>query len=103
MREPADHIRARVRLTNLKKKGAVNLSLDAQAKDDNVSTTLDWGNNAAATYSGKLAAVAKFLRTSGEKSLLKAMVDVKPTDVILMILSGRYILRRWWSIPDEWM
>lgn len=39
---PADHIRARVRLTNLKKKGAVNLSLDAQAKDDNVSTTLDW-------------------------------------------------------------
>jgi len=80
---PADHIRARVRLTNLKKKGAVNLSLDAQAKDDNVSTTLDWGNNAAATYSGKLAAVAKFLRTSGEKSLLKAMVDVKPTDVIL--------------------
>ena len=47
---PADHIRARVRLTNLKKKGAVNLSLDAQAKDDNVSTTLDWGNNAAATY-----------------------------------------------------
>ena len=57
-------------------------SLDAQAKDDNVSTTLNWGNNAAVTYSGQLAAVAKFLRTSGEKPLLKAMVDVKPTDVI---------------------
>lgn len=38
---PSDHIRARVRLTNLKK-GAVNLSLDAQAKDDNISTTLNW-------------------------------------------------------------
>lgn len=80
---PSDHIRARVRLTNLKKKGAVNLSLDAQAKEDNVSTTLNWGNNAAVTYSGQLAAVAKFLRTEGEKPLLKAMVDVKPTDVIL--------------------
>ena len=29
---PADHICARVRLTSLKKKGAVNLSLDAQAE-----------------------------------------------------------------------
>ena len=80
---PSDHIRARVRLTNLKKKGAVNLSLDAQAKDDNISTTLNWGNSAAVTYSGQLAAVAKFLRTEGEKHLLKAMVEVKPTDIIL--------------------
>ena len=80
---PSDHIRARVRLTNLKKKGAVNLSWDAQAKDDNISTTLNWGNSAAVTYSGQLAAVAKFLRTEGEKPLLKAMVEVKPTDIIL--------------------
>ena len=80
---PSDHIRARMRLTNLKKKGAVNLSLDAQAKDDNISTTLNWGNSAAVIYSGQLAAVAKFLRTEGEKPLLKAMVEVKPTDIIL--------------------
>ena len=80
---PSNHIRARMRLTNLKKKGAVNLSLDAQAKDDNISTTLNWGNSAAVTYSGQLAAVAKFLRTEGEKPLLKAMVEVKPTDIIL--------------------
>lgn len=80
---PSDHISAKVRLTSLKKNGAVNLSLEAQAKDDKVSTTLNWGNNAIATYSGKLAAVAQFLRTAGEKPLLKAMVDVKQTDVIL--------------------
>lgn len=80
---PSDQIRARVRLTNLKKKGAVNLSLDAQAKDDNVSTTLNWGNSASATYSGKVAAAAKFLRTEGEKTLLKTVVDVKQTDIIL--------------------
>ncbi len=80
---PSDHISAKVRLTSLKKNGAVNLSLEAQAKEDKVSTTLNWGNNAIATYSGKLAAVAQFLRTAGEKPLLKAMVDVKQTDVIL--------------------
>lgn len=80
---PSDHIRARVRFTNHKKNGPVNLSLDAQAKNDNVSTTLNWGNNAITTYSGQVAAVAQFLRTEGEKPLLKAIVDVKPTDVIL--------------------
>lgn len=80
---PEDYIRARVRLTSLKKKGAVNVSLDAQAKDDKMSTALNWGNSAAVTYSGQLAVVAKFLRTEGEKPLLKAMVDVKPTDIIL--------------------
>lgn len=79
----SDFIRARIRLTNLKKKGAVNLSVDAQAKDDNISTTLNWGNSAVTTYSGQLSAVAKFLRTEGEKPLLKTVVDVKPTDVIL--------------------
>lgn len=57
--------------------------MDAQAKDDNISTTLNWGNSAVTTYSGQLSAVAKFLRTEGEKSLLKTVVDVKPTDVIL--------------------
>ena len=29
---PSDHISAKVRLTSLKKNGAVNLSLEAQAK-----------------------------------------------------------------------
>lgn len=80
---PSDFIRAKVRFTNIKKKGAVNLSLDAQAKKDVINTTLNWGNNASVTYSGQLAAVAKFLRTTGEKPLLKAVVDVHPTDVIL--------------------
>lgn len=79
----SDFIRAKVRFTNIKKRGAVNLSLDAQAKDDVVSTTLNWGNNEAVTHSGQLATVAKFLRTEGEKPFLKAVVDIKQTDVIL--------------------
>lgn len=73
----------KVRFTSQKKNGAVNISLEAQAKDDQVNTTINWGNNAAVTYSGQLAAMAQFLRTEGEKPLLKALVDIKPTDVIL--------------------
>lgn len=80
---PADNFRARVRFTNLKKNGAVNISLDTQAKDDQVSTTIHWGNNSKVTYSGQLATVAQFFRTAGEKPLLKAVVDVKPTGIIL--------------------
>jgi hypothetical protein len=80
---PSNYMRARVRFTQLKKEGAVNLSLEAEAKDDQVSTTLNWGNSSTATYSGKLATVATFLRTAGEKPLLKTVVDIKPTDIIL--------------------
>lgn len=80
---PSDRFGAQVRFTNLKKGGAVNVSLDAQAKDDQISTTVNWGNNAAVTYSGQLSTVAQFFRTAGEKPLLKALVDIKPTDVIL--------------------
>lgn len=68
---PSNHIRARVRLTNLKKKGAVNLSLDAQAKDDNISTTLNWGNSAAVTYSGQLARCGKVLAYRRREAFIK--------------------------------
>lgn len=80
---PSDRFGAQIRFTNLKKGGAVNVSLNAQAKDDQISTTVNWGNNAAVTYSGQLSTVAQFFRTTGEKPLLKALVDIKPTDVIL--------------------
>ncbi|MBR8708565.1 hypothetical protein IX321_001382 [Bacteroides pyogenes] len=80
---PSDNIQIKLRLTNLKEADAVNIALNAQAKEDVVSATFNWGNNATATYSGQLAAVAKFLHTEGEKPLLKAVVDVSPTDIIL--------------------
>lgn len=80
---PSDQFQAQVRFTNVKKEGAVNVSLNTQVKDDKVSTTMNWGNSGAVTYSGQLAAMAQFFRTDGEKPLLKAVVDIKPTDVIL--------------------
>ena len=78
-----DKMNAKVRLTNLKKQGAVNIALEAQAKDDIINTTLNWGNNEAVTYSGQLAAIANFFRTGGEKPTLKTVVDIQPTHVIL--------------------
>lgn len=80
---PSGQFNGRVRFTSLKKTGAVNISLQAQAKDDQINTILNWGNNAAVTYSGQLSAIAQFLRTEGEKPLLKAVVDINPTDIIL--------------------
>ena len=79
----SDHIHAKVRFTNRKKAQATSLSLEAKAKDDIVQTTINWGNNEAVTYGGQLSAVAKFLRTEGKKPLLKAVVDLKPTDIII--------------------
>lgn len=80
---PTDQFRARVRFNNIKKGNAVSVSLDAQAKNDQVSTSIHWGNNATETYSGELTAVANFTRTKGEKPLLKTVVDIKQTDIIL--------------------
>ncbi len=80
---PSNSFRTRFRVTNLKKNRAINLSVDMLAKNDEVNTTLHWGNNAAITYSGQVAAAARFFRSEGEKPLLKTVVNIKPTDIIL--------------------
>mgnify|MGYP000779590693 FL=1 len=92
---PGDKFHARVRFSNRKPEGSINVSLDAQAKDDLIQTSLNWGNSSAVTYSGKLAAATHFIRTQAEdqnkkrsrsnKSIpaLKTVVDVQKTDIIL--------------------
>ncbi|WP_291528672.1 translocation/assembly module TamB domain-containing protein [Bacteroides sp. UBA939] len=91
---PGDNFHARVRLTNRKPEGAVNVSLEAQAKDNRIQTMLNWGNNGTVTYSGKLDALAHFMREQPAKQnkpsyakkaipALKTVVDVRQTDIIL--------------------
>lgn len=80
---PSDQFRGRVRFSSLRKSGAVNVSLDMQAKDDELTTTIDWGNNGVVTYSGQLATTARFLRTQGDNQLLKTIVDIKQSDIML--------------------
>lgn len=80
---PLDQFRAHARFSTVRKSGAVNVSLNAQAKEDQLTTSVNWGNSAAVTYSGELASVARFFRTKGEKPLLNAIIDIQPSNVIL--------------------
>ena len=96
-----DKLHVLTRLTNRKGDGAFNVSMEAYAHNDQVQTSLNWGNNGMVTYSGKLAAMAQFVRqevapnpmaTQKRKrahrknhtlSPLKTMVDIQHTDVII--------------------
>ena len=65
------------------KNSTVNLSLEAFAQNDKVHTSINWGNNAVQTYSGKFSTITSFFKTAGERPLLQAKIDVEPTEVIL--------------------
>lgn len=67
----------------LKSGATLNFSARAEAADDRVAASVDWGNNTGATYGGRLAARARFSRTEGARPLLRAEVDVLPTEVVL--------------------
>ncbi|MDO4164556.1 MAG: translocation/assembly module TamB domain-containing protein [Bacteroides sp.] len=95
---PGDQFHTRIRFSNRKPTGAINISIDAKAENDRIHTSLNWGNSSTVTYSGKLAAVAQFVRAMDEGATtkrvtrkkaeqkapaLKTIVDVHPTHVIL--------------------
>lgn len=80
----SDQIKCSVRASNHMKKGSVlNLSVDATAQNDILNTSINWGNDAQITYSGKFSAVTNFFKTAGEHPILQANIDVQPTKVIL--------------------
>lgn len=66
--------------TRMKNGSSLNLLLYANAKNDRITTSLNWGNNTALTYSGEIAAVTNFIQSPHN---LKANINIKPTDVIL--------------------
>lgn len=94
---PSDQFHVRLRLNNHKSDGSVNIALEAQAQNDSIQTTLNWGNSDAVTYSGKLSALTHFIReqkiTNTKKQslqaeakvsqILKTIIEIQPTDVIL--------------------
>ncbi|EGJ71434.1 protein of unknown function DUF490 [Bacteroides coprosuis DSM 18011] len=82
---PSDELTAHIRLTQQKSYGAVNISLNALAKEDIITTSLNWGNTGAATYSGKFNTETFFQRIKDEKQkpYLKTQIKVLPSDVIL--------------------
>ena len=76
-----EHFFTNLRFSNRRSNGsAINLAIQAQAADDSIQTSLNWGNDGMVTYSGKLAAVTHLTR---HQKALKALIDIHPTQAIL--------------------
>lgn len=81
---PSDWFKCSLRTGMLMNSGAmVNLTVDTQAKNDRLETTVNWGNNTNVTYGGKFAAVTRFYKTEGKHPILQADINIKPTKVVL--------------------
>lgn len=81
---PDDHFDCRLRGSMLMNSGAMlTLSVDAEAEQDRLKTTVNWGNNTDVTYGGRLAAVTRFSKTEGKSPILQADIDILPTNVVL--------------------
>lgn len=81
---PSDQFKCSLRGAMLMKSGAMlNLSVEANAKDDRLETTVNWGNNTNVTYGGKFAANTRFFKTEGSRPILQADIDILPTRVVL--------------------
>ena len=81
---PSDRFKCSLRGAMLMKSGAMlNLSMEADARNDRLATTVNWGNNTNVTYGGKFAAHTRFSKTEGNRPLLRADIDILPTKVVL--------------------
>lgn len=65
----------------LKSGAMINLSIKNRAKNDTLSTILNWGNNTKNTYGGKFSTLTCFNKTDDNK--LNAKIDIQPSKVVL--------------------
>lgn len=81
---PSDQFNCSVRGSMLMNSGAmINLSLDAQAQEDQLKTHLYWGNNTNVTYGGRFHTTTRFSMTEDPSPVLSANIDIHPTQMIL--------------------
>ena len=81
---PADQLSFQGRGSILMNSGAMlNLSLDTKAKNDQLKTVLNWGNNTDITYGGEFANITRFHKTKGKSPILQADIEILPTKAIL--------------------
>ena len=81
---PSDRLNCHVRGSMLMNSGAMlTLSVEAEAEQDRLKTTVNWGNNTDVTYGGRFAAVTRFHKTKGKSPILQADIDILPTSVVL--------------------
>lgn len=83
LKNSGDRLEGIIRTTLQTNKGAmINLSLNAQVKDDQLYTDLYWGNDAQVTYSGKVAAVTHFTHPERHRKL-RTQIDLQPSQFIV--------------------
>lgn len=80
---PTNQLHGYLRFNNIKEDESINVSLEALAADDQLTSHLNWGNTAKVTYSGKLSTVTKFSRDEEKNNALKTTVNIQPTHIIL--------------------
>lgn len=83
---PDQRFRLQARLNERKEEGTLSLAAEALAYEDQIKTTLNWGNSSQATFSGRLDATTHFQREWKHRQPqppLKTTVRVAPSDIIL--------------------
>lgn len=80
---PSNEFQSQLRVSNRKENSVLNLSVYAKAENDELKTSINWGNNAKVTHSGRIAAITNFFKIEGNKPILQANIDIEPTEIIL--------------------
>ncbi len=81
---PADRIQCNLRGGMLMKSGAMlNLSMEAEARDNRLVTTVNCANNTNVTYGGKFVTHTHFRKTEGTHPVLQADIDIQPSKIVL--------------------
>lgn len=82
---PQNRLQALIRTTKQMKEDAkVSLSLKTSAFNDQLATSINWGNNTSVTYSGQISTLTNFYKpTSGNNKFIHARIDIQPSDIII--------------------
>ncbi|MGL4851559.1 MAG: translocation/assembly module TamB domain-containing protein [Phocaeicola sp.] len=78
------HLKGTIRTGIMLKSGAMlNVSADASANGNQLTTTVNWWNNTEDTYGGKLVTQTSFIKEPQEGGTLKTQIEILPTKIAL--------------------
>ena len=79
-----DKLNLMARGSMLLKSGAmVNVSIQSQAKDNQLKTLVNWGNNTNITYGGTLSTSTRFTESENVKPKLRTDIEINPSRLVL--------------------
>ncbi|MGN0036032.1 MAG: translocation/assembly module TamB domain-containing protein [Bacteroidaceae bacterium] len=80
---PADALTAHLRATQHRTGGqALNLAMEAQAHNNELSAAVNWGNQSTATYCGRLDVLTRFAKAN-PTAPLQADIQVRPAHIVI--------------------